>query len=266
MQALLYAFNIGTLALWVSVAAVGGVGRLIGPFGHVTVPELPVVVGDESTGVEWLQESSAAGAADGGGAQEPAPESPAPAPAPAPVMPAPPQMTMLAELPPLPEVPEVATPEPAMPTVSTAPAVAAPSQPSSQPSQPAQATAQAVQNPDRTPAQPGGAGRSEAAGRSGGQVGRGGTGTSMSAAARLAAGRMPPPHYPFEARSRGQTGTVIVEFTIGSDGRVSSAQLFSPCRWPALNDEALRAVKSWQFPAGEVMTFKKPIVFTLKDR
>jgi TonB family protein len=92
-----------------------------------------------------------------------------------------------------------------------------------------------------------------------------GAAATMSNAARLAAGRMPAPRYPSEARSKGQTGTVLIEFTVDPSGRVSTAHIATPCPWSVLNEEALRAVRNWKFPPGSVMTFKKPIVFKLRN-
>ena len=86
----------------------------------------------------------------------------------------------------------------------------------------------------------------------------------MSDAARLAAGRMPPPSYPPEARRKGQSGTVIVEFTVDASGRVISARAKSPSPWPLLNNEAVRTVRRWKFPPGGVMKLQRPIVFQLR--
>jgi len=89
------------------------------------------------------------------------------------------------------------------------------------------------------------------------------TGTGQSDANRLAGGRTPAPSYPAEARSRGQTGTVLVEFVIGADGRVVSAYARRPSPWPLLNERAVSAVLSWRFRPGSVAKFTKPIVFKL---
>jgi TonB family protein len=87
--------------------------------------------------------------------------------------------------------------------------------------------------------------------------------TEASNAARFAAGHMPERPYPTEARSRNQTGSVVVEFVAGSDGRVISAKVKTPSPWPLLNEEAIRTVLGWSFPAGEVMTLERRIVFQL---
>lgn len=86
----------------------------------------------------------------------------------------------------------------------------------------------------------------------------------MSDSARLAAGRMSAPSYPPEARRKGQTGTVVVEFTVDSSGRVISAYAKQPSPWPLLNNEAVRTVRRWKFPPGGVMKLQRPIVFQLR--
>ena len=86
----------------------------------------------------------------------------------------------------------------------------------------------------------------------------------MSNSARLAAGRMPAPTYPAAARRGGQTGTVVVEFTVDTSGRVIAAHASKPSPWPLLNDEAVRTVRRWKFPPGEVMKLQRPIVFQLR--
>ena len=98
--------------------------------------------------------------------------------------------------------------------------------------------------------------------RSNGNGGRNG-GSGMSDANRLAVGRMPAPSYPSEARSKGQTATVLVEFIVGEDGRVISAVANSPSPWPILNDRAISSVLRWRFSPGSVTKFTRPIVFKL---
>lgn len=86
---------------------------------------------------------------------------------------------------------------------------------------------------------------------------------SLTPTRRLAGGRMPKPKYPAAARSRGQTGTVVVEFVVGESGRVESAHAKSPSPWPLLNEAAVRAVRGWRFPPGGVTTYTRPIIFHL---
>lgn len=87
--------------------------------------------------------------------------------------------------------------------------------------------------------------------------------SEASNAARFAAGHMPERPYPAAARSRNQTGSVVVEFTVGGNGRVTSATTKTPSPWPLLNEEAVRTVLGWSFPAGGVMTLERRIVFQL---
>jgi protein TonB len=75
---------------------------------------------------------------------------------------------------------------------------------------------------------------------------------------------MPAPVYPAAARRGGQTGTVLVEFTVDSSGRVISAVAKSPSPWPLLNAEAVRTVRKWRFPPGGIMKLQRPIVFQLR--
>ncbi|MEI6656566.1 MAG: TonB family protein [Verrucomicrobiota bacterium] len=150
-------------------------------------------------------------------------------------LPTPPEPPAISEFSPLPELPEV-------PAKPTAPAVqGTPKNPASQ------AARQTDTKPeDRT------------------QGAAGSVVSGPSAAARMAAGQMPPPIYPPEARRHGQTGTVLVEFVVGTDGRVISASPKNPSPWPLLNNEALRTVRGWKFLPGAVMRLQRPIVFQLK--
>jgi protein TonB len=104
-------------------------------------------------------------------------------------------------------------------------------------------------------------GKAEAKGKAGNGGRNGGSG--MSDAKRLAGGRMPAPAYPSEARSKGQTGTVLVEFVVGEDGSVVSAYAKKPSPWPILNERAVSAVRRWKFPPGTVAKYTRPIVFQL---
>ena len=88
-------------------------------------------------------------------------------------------------------------------------------------------------------------------------------GSVLSDAARIAAGNMPKPNYPPEAKRQKQTGTVVVQFTVNSSGQVTAAFAKSPSNWPLLDAEALRTVQSWTFPQGGMMTKTQPIIFKL---
>lgn len=103
-------------------------------------------------------------------------------------------------------------------------------------------------------------------GKPAGNAARGGNanGSGMSESSRLAAGRMSSPSYPPEAKRKNQTGTVVVEFTVDASGHVISAFAKSSSGWPLLDSEAVRTVRRWTFPAGGVMTLRRPIVFQLR--
>src|SRR5207247_3430139 len=84
-------------------------------------------------------------------------------------------------------------------------------------------------------------------------VARAGTGTpgAQNLVMGQGEGRQPAPVYPTEARARSQQGTVVVQFMVGADGQVLSAEAWQPSPWPMLNEAALRTVRNrWHFPAG----------------
>lgn len=248
MQSLFHSLNIGTLATWLSVAGFGTVGVTVLPYqrsepsvmaaAETTLSDADFLIGDVED----------AGQPEGGGNGMAAIESPdLPAKA---DMPTPPELPELAQFVPLPEIPALQeiTPQP-KPAV-TARSASTSSVAANHGSSRAAASANRVGN-----------------GRVGSTLavasGAGGGG-GMSQAARLAAGRMPAPAYPAESRRRGQTGTVVVEFTVDSSGRVISACAKSPSPWPLLDHEAVRTVRKWKFPPGEIMKLQRPIVFQLR--
>ncbi|MCF7667768.1 MAG: energy transducer TonB [Akkermansiaceae bacterium] len=229
MHSLTHALNIGTLATWMSVAAFGSVGVMLGRAVH-----LPLVA--EVAGVELMEttlEVESVCVADN--MNEASGESIE--------LPAPPEMLPALQSDALPEVPDMPIAEVKKVSEATKPAA----KPASKPAVKSQKSSAVAGNPS--------AGNNASASGA----------ATMSNAARLAAGRMPAPRYPSEARSKGQAGTVLIEFTVDPSGRVSSAHIASPCPWSVLNEEALRAVRNWKFPPGSVMTFKKPIVFKLRN-
>jgi len=78
-------------------------------------------------------------------------------------------------------------------------------------------------------------------------------------------GRQPAPDYPREALSRRQEGTVIIQFMVGVDGQVLSAEVWQGTPWPLLNDAALRTVRGrWHFGAGTVRLYRVPIRFRIQ--
>lgn len=77
-------------------------------------------------------------------------------------------------------------------------------------------------------------------------------------------GRQPAPEYPRRAQREGEEGIVLVELTVGPDGRVLKAEATSPSRWPLLNESALRAVKeAWRFSPGKPRVYQVSIRFEL---
>lgn len=54
-----------------------------------------------------------------------------------------------------------------------------------------------------------------------------------------------PPVYPAIARVRRLSGTVVVQVTVGKDGKVHNPQFISG--QPVFRDAAFEAVKQWQF-------------------
>ncbi|RPJ32402.1 MAG: energy transducer TonB [Verrucomicrobiaceae bacterium] len=237
MQSVFHSLNIGTLAAWLSVAGFGTVGVVV-PHWHPS-PALPAVAETTVFDQDFMLGDpgpTTSGAAVAESATVEQAES----------LPAPPELQPIAELAPLPEIP-------AMPVRAAAtheaPAIR-------------ESTA-------RRTTRSGAVGQTRSTTVSSARSGSGGssgvsTASGMSSADRLAAGRMPAPVYPAECRRKGQTGTVVVEFTVDSSGRVISAHAKSPSPWPLLNNEAVRTVRCWKFPPGGIMKLQRPIVFQLR--
>ena len=228
MNALIHALNIGTLATWLSVAGFGTVG-VLRPAWHAR----PATALPAELETIWIAPDITLGA-DAPSDSAPAssenslPETPE-------ILPAPPGLPELAALAPLPDIPDL----PALPQPSAKPSPQAASRPTA---------------PATSPRQTRSATGTRASGSNSG----------AADSSRLAAGRMPAPSYPSEARRKGQTGTVLIEFTVDASGRVISAYAKSPSPWPLLNEEAVRTVRRWKFPPGGVMILQRPIVFQLR--
>jgi TonB family protein len=78
-------------------------------------------------------------------------------------------------------------------------------------------------------------------------------------------GKQPAPGYPVQARRAGQEGTVVVRFSVGTDGRVLAAEPSSPSPWGTLNREALRVIREqWYFNPGPVRLYEVAIRFELR--
>ena len=71
-----------------------------------------------------------------------------------------------------------------------------------------------------------------------------------------------PPRYPPEAARRQQSGEVQVEFTVGTDGEVTSARVVGSNPPRVFDREALTAVKKWRFqPVSAPVTTRRTISF-----
>lgn len=82
----------------------------------------------------------------------------------------------------------------------------------------------------------------------------------------LGEGRQPKPDYPDEAKFAGEQGVVGVRFNVDEDGRVLTAQVSAPSRWPLLNRAAVDAVRdTWHFPSGPRRTYEVFIRFQLNS-
>ena len=72
----------------------------------------------------------------------------------------------------------------------------------------------------------------------------------------------PAPSYPREAYREGTSGEVQVEFTVGTDGSVTSARIVRASPPRVFDREALSAVKRWKFqPIGQATTTRRTISF-----
>jgi len=72
----------------------------------------------------------------------------------------------------------------------------------------------------------------------------------------------PAPRYPPEALRSGQSGEVQVEFTVGSDGSVTSARVVRSNPPRVFDREAVAAVKRWRFePVAAPVTTRRTIGF-----
>lgn len=72
----------------------------------------------------------------------------------------------------------------------------------------------------------------------------------------------PSPRYPAEAARRQQSGEVQIEFTVGTDGSVTSARVVESNPPRVFDREALAAVKKWRFqPISAPVTTRRTIAF-----
>jgi protein TonB len=154
------------------------------------------------------------------------------------VAPTPPPMPEIAPMPVLPEIPEI--PAPVIKKVATQVAPPATNRPQTK-----------VSNANRPATENKPSGNTPPA-----------AATSLSFGS--GAGRQPAPSYPIQARRSNQQGTVLIEFIVGTDGKVLSAWVKTPCPYELLNNAALSTIRSrWKFAAGAARRYKIPIVFRL---
>ena len=77
-------------------------------------------------------------------------------------------------------------------------------------------------------------------------------------------GRQPAPDYPPKAKQAGHEGKVGIVFTVGTNGRVVTAELKRPCPWGLLNSAALRVIRNrWRFSPGSVRLYEVDIYFEI---
>lgn len=60
-----------------------------------------------------------------------------------------------------------------------------------------------------------------------------------------------PPIYPIDALRKGVSGKVLVEYSIGEDGRVRDARVLKSKPMEFFEEAALRSVSAWQFCPGD---------------
>ena len=77
---------------------------------------------------------------------------------------------------------------------------------------------------------------------------------------------LPAPDYPRAAQRSRRSGSVVVEFTVGTDGTVSSARVVQASPPRVFDREALAAVNRWRFqPIGSPVTTRRNIEFKAAD-
>ncbi|MFC5578792.1 energy transducer TonB [Lysobacter niabensis] len=73
---------------------------------------------------------------------------------------------------------------------------------------------------------------------------------------------MPAPKFPAEALRAGQSGTVLVEYTVGTDGTVTAARVVRSNPARVFDREAVNAVRRWRFqPVASPVTTRREISF-----
>ncbi|PJK12093.1 energy transducer TonB [Lysobacteraceae bacterium NML120232] len=73
----------------------------------------------------------------------------------------------------------------------------------------------------------------------------------------------PQPRYPVDALRTGRSGTVQVEFTVGTNGSVTSARVVNANPPRVFNNEVLNTVRRWRFqPIDEPVTTRRTFTFS----
>jgi len=253
MHSVLYALNIGTLATWLSVAGAGSLALVVrSGEGVFDLMQESKVEDSEGPDLAFDLEQMAAGSSAPSDPELPPSEieqSPVEEAVPEVVeeVPSFPEITDVAPLPEIPELPPMPKPEPVRePQV----------RPTAKPSTPSRTASRGSETPASSSNSGSGTGKGSGSST--------GNGSGAVGAARWAGGRMPAPNYPSEARRNGQEGRVVVLFSVDEQGNVVSAKVTGPCPYPALNEEALRAVRRWKFQPGARASLQRPIIFKLK--
>jgi len=84
-----------------------------------------------------------------------------------------------------------------------------------------------------------------------------------AASSELHAVSTPPPRFPPAALRSGRSGTVQVEFTVGTDGSVTAAHVVDANPPHVFDSAAEQAVRRWKFqPVGSPVTARRTINFT----
>lgn len=90
------------------------------------------------------------------------------------------------------------------------------------------------------------------------------TGTMSITGAKALAIYAPKPEYPYEARSRHQTGSGVCVVSVDTaSGSVTDATMAQSIGSPILDQSTLSAFRRWKFKPGTVSRVKIPITYTM---
>lgn len=86
--------------------------------------------------------------------------------------------------------------------------------------------------------------------------------TSAPSASDLRPISMPAPKFPAEALRAGTSGSVLIEYTVGTDGTVTAARVVKATPARVFDREAVNAVRKWRFqPVSAPVTTRREISF-----